>query len=189
VDSLPYPVFRKAAFVAVGGYDETMTRNQDNDMNYRLRKAGYKLYCTWKTSCEYRTRPNFRALLNYASSNASWCGISLRKKPRSLRLRHYVPFLFVISTLLGLAMLPVAAAYLPLMIFLLPVPLHLSIGHLAALRLMVRERNPWAFLLPWVLLAFHITYGSAFFVGIFKFPRIAFKPEGFTHPNRVSPLS
>ena len=38
VDTVPFGAFRKEVFEKWGGYDERLTRNQDNEMNYRIRK-------------------------------------------------------------------------------------------------------------------------------------------------------
>lgn len=175
VDSIPYPVFCKAALLEVGGYDETMTRNQDNDMNHRLRLAGHRLFCTWKTSCEYRAKSDLSGLLSYARSNGFWCGISARSSPRSLGLRHYLPFSFLIASVAGLLLLPLTwRAQSPLAVLLvLPLSLHVLVGHLVALGLAARERTWRPLLLPFVFLVFHLSYGFAFARGLLN----AFAPR------------
>lgn len=40
VDTVPFGAFRREVFEKYGGYDERLTRNQDNEMNYRIRKNG-----------------------------------------------------------------------------------------------------------------------------------------------------
>jgi glycosyltransferase involved in cell wall biosynthesis len=171
VDSIAYPVFRARVLEEVGSYDETMTRNQDNEMNYRIRKAGYKLYSTWKTHATYRSKSRIRDLAVYAHQNGYWCGISARTKPRSLGLRHYVPFIFAAATLLGLIGLILKAALLPglpkglVAVGLLPVPLHLVAGGLVSVLIGIRERHLGAALLPLVFLGFHSIYGLAFGAG------------------------
>jgi glycosyltransferase involved in cell wall biosynthesis len=171
VDSIAYPVFRKQVLEKVGGYDETLTRNQDNEMNYRIRKAGYKLYCTWKTHATYRSKSRIRDLVVYARQNGYWCGVSARTKPRSLGLRHYVPFVFTVATLLGIISLTlklVGALYLPnwlIVVGLLPLPLHLIVGSAASLSLGVKARYWGAALMPAVFLWFHLTYGMGFVAG------------------------
>jgi len=172
VDSIAYPIFRKQVLEKVGGYDETMTRNQDNEMNYRIRKAGYKLYCTWKVQAIYRSKSRIRDLTAYARQNGYWCGISARTKPRSLGIRHYVPFVFAAATLLGLIGLILKAALLPglprglVAVGLLPVPLHLVAGSLVGVSIGIRERHLGAVLLPLVFLVFHSIYGLAFGAGL-----------------------
>jgi len=168
LDTIPYPVFRTAALLQLGGYDESLTRNQDNDMNHRLRQAGHRLYCTWKTSCEYRAKADLSGLMDYARLNGFWCGISARTKPRSLGVRHYVPFSFLLATVLGLLLLPLTGrASGPMAVMTtLPLTVHLAFGHLASLGLALRERSWRPFLLPWVVVVFHLAYGAAFVQGL-----------------------
>ena len=40
---------RIAAFRAVGGYDESFSHNEDAELDYRLRQAGYRIWMTDKT--------------------------------------------------------------------------------------------------------------------------------------------
>lgn len=169
-DTIPYPVFRRDALLAAGGYDEAMTRNQDNDMNYRLRRAGHRLYCTWATACEYRARGDVRSLLQYADGNGRWCGVSARRAPGSLGRRHYVPALFVAAAVMGggAALTGLAAGARPLAALgVLPIAAHLAAGQLAGLAVALRERDLRALLLPPVLLAFHLRYGWRFYEGLF----------------------
>jgi len=42
VDIVPFGAFRCEVFKDLRGYDEWLTRNQDNEMNYRIRKNGKK---------------------------------------------------------------------------------------------------------------------------------------------------
>ncbi|MBR6726261.1 MAG: glycosyltransferase family 2 protein, partial [Clostridia bacterium] len=37
VDTVPFGAFRREVFSKYGGYDERLVRNQDNEMNYRIR--------------------------------------------------------------------------------------------------------------------------------------------------------
>jgi glycosyltransferase involved in cell wall biosynthesis len=169
VDSVGYPVFDKAALLQVGKYDVTMTRNQDNLMNYRLRKAGYQLYCTWKTSCIYYARPNLRQLISYAWANGRWCGISAIKEPRSLGLRHYMPAAFVLTFLLG-ALLVLAPNSFNILgaILLCSIPLHLLTGILFSIHWGIQKEDSDALLLPPLFFLFHATYGFSFWQGLLQ---------------------
>ena len=44
VDTVPFGAFRRDLFDRIGLYDERLTRNQDNELNYRIRKNGGKIY-------------------------------------------------------------------------------------------------------------------------------------------------
>lgn len=164
VDTIPYPVFRKQALLDLGGYDEAMLRNQDNDMNYRLRQAGHKLYLTAKTSCVYHPRPTIRGLLDYALNNGSWCATSFRKRPKSLGMRHYIPFVFTVYCLVSLLLVIVGWVgqwwFAPLV--LLPLGLHLFLGGLWGVQIAWQNRRWIALLMPIVFFVFHFAYGWGF---------------------------
>ncbi len=165
-DSLPYPVFRTSVLRDLGGYDVRMIRNQDNEMNYRIRQAGYHLWVTWKTHAIYYTKPTLEGLFRYAINNGSWCAVSFKNSPRSLGLRHYIPAIFFcvvgVSVLLALISLLLQWPVLITTIILLPLFLHLAVGVLASLFLCIRERNLCALFMPGVFLGFHLVYGYGF---------------------------
>ena len=99
VDTIPFPVMRKSALLEVGGYDETLLRNQDNDMNQKLRARGYKLFLTEQVHCLYYARSSLAELWRWGYQSGRWNAISLRRNPISLRPRHFVPLIFVLSIL------------------------------------------------------------------------------------------
>lgn len=165
-DTIPYPVFYRQALLDVGGYDESLHRNQDNDMNERLRRAGHKLYCTWKTHSVYHTQPTLKALMKYALKNGYWNIISLRKNAASMSLRHYIPLLFVVAILIGILLAGTGLLFLPqgFKVFAW-LPLTMVLGSylfcalLASIDLAWKQRSLVPLLLPFAFLAFHVSYG------------------------------
>ena len=164
-DAIPYPIMKKHALITVGGYDEELHRNQDNDMNQRLRSRGYRLYLTGKTQCQYFVKATVRSLLQYAFNTGYWNVISFRRNKTAMRLRHFVPFAFVL-VLLGAATAAVTAPFASavhkdwlLAPFLVIMLAHLLIGLLAGLQVALRERSLAALLLPFVFFGFHMSYG------------------------------
>ena len=111
VDTVNYAVFRRDLALAAGGYDEDLLRNQDNDLNQKLRACGFPLWCTWKTQCHYFPKATVNGLIRYGYGNGFWNALSLSKNPAAMGLRHFVPFLFLIALELS-AFLGVAAALL-----------------------------------------------------------------------------
>lgn len=165
VDSVGYPVVRKSALLEVGGYDEELLRNQDNDVNQKLRAKGYPLYCTWQTDCIYQPRGNLRGLMSYAYGNGFWNLISFRRNPAAMASRHFIPFLFLLALLatgllaMGAIFLPPGYAALAALPFFLLVGLHVACGSAAAVQVSIRERRAGALWLPLVFLGFHLSYG------------------------------
>ena len=56
VDTVPFGAFRREVFSNYGGYDERLVRNQDNEMNYRIRKNGGKIYLSSDIHLTYYCR-------------------------------------------------------------------------------------------------------------------------------------
>ena len=51
-----HALMRISAFRAVGGYDESFSHNEDAELDYRLRAAGYRIWMTDKTFMVYYPR-------------------------------------------------------------------------------------------------------------------------------------
>jgi succinoglycan biosynthesis protein ExoA len=111
-ETIPYPLFVRQALIDAGGYDERLYRNQDNDMNKRLRVMGHKLYLTGKTHAKYFQKPTLVEVMAYSFRKGFWNVISLRMNRDALSLRHFVPAMFVSAIIVaGLlaVLLPLAA--------------------------------------------------------------------------------
>lgn len=165
VDGVNFPLFKKSAILEIGAYDERLHRNQDNDLNQRLRARGYKLFVTGKTRCLYFPKSSISSLYQYAFRTGCWNLLTTQKSKNIMGLRHFVPFLYVM-TLIGALCLLVAGAFFghPFRIlFVLPTALivgaHLAGGALSALQVVMRTRHLGALVLPFAILGFHVSYG------------------------------
>lgn len=101
VDTVPFGAFRREVFDKVGLYDQRLTRNQDSELNYRIIKNGGKIYLSHKIKLAYYCRDSVKGIAKMAALNGKWNIITNKLCPGSMRLRHFVPFFFVLS-LLGL---------------------------------------------------------------------------------------
>jgi glycosyltransferase involved in cell wall biosynthesis len=171
-DTVPFPVMRKQALLDAGGYNERLIRNQDNDMNQRLRALGFKLYVTEKTQCRYYPRANLRSFLKHAFTSGLWNARSLKENPASLSLRHLVPLAFVTASLVLAALAAAggfAGAYSRGAALTLGVTLagHLGMGVVAGIQIGFREKTAAALWLAPIILAFHCAYGVGTLRGLF----------------------
>lgn len=172
VDALNFPVLIRQAVIEAGGYDEELVRNQDNDMNQKLRARGHKLYSTGKTCCRYYPKDTIREMLRYATRNGFWNVVSLKKNPSSMGVRHFVPFLFLLGLLVSVLLAatgflaPVPDRILWILPLLALLGAHLGAGLVASLQVAARESSAGALWLPLVFLAFHAAYGWGTLAGL-----------------------
>ncbi|MGC6415383.1 MAG: glycosyltransferase [Bacteroidia bacterium] len=172
VHSVNFPVFEKAKLVEMGGYNTELHRNQDNAMNQKLIDAGYKLYCTAKTQCEYFIPTKLSKLLRYAYSNGFWNIKSLSGYPRSMKFYHFVPLAFVIGIVGGfLAGALEYAFFSTIYLFVIlsgTLILHLTLGLIFSLSLIFRTGKISYLLLPFLFFIFHFYYGYGSLISLNK---------------------
>lgn len=93
--------FRRSALERLGGYDETMLRAQDWELNYRIRKTGGTVWFTPKMRVSYRPRPNIRKLAKQYFQTGQWRRAVVRRHPETASLRYLAPPLAVIGVVSG----------------------------------------------------------------------------------------
>ena len=94
-------VFRKDALVAVGGFDETMHRAQDWELNYRLRTNGHKIWFSPELRVTYRPRSTLRALVKQMYETGKWRRELVRRHPETANPRYLAPPLAVLGVVGG----------------------------------------------------------------------------------------
>lgn len=164
VDTVPFGAFRREVFQKYGGYDERLVRNQDNEMNYRIRKNGGKIYLSEDIKLSYYCRDSVGKIADMARKNGMWNIITMKLCPGSMGMRHFVPLAFVLSVvgLVGLGFLhwimwALLGVELALYTFL-------NIVFSAKCAKGIKE----FFLLLCIFPIFHISYGFGSLIGIFK---------------------
>lgn len=100
VDTVPFGAFRRSVFRELGGYDTRLTRNQDNEMNYRIRAAGRKIWLSERIGLTYWCRDTLGGINRMARQNGRWNVITMWLCPGSMGVRHFVPLVFLLSLLL-----------------------------------------------------------------------------------------
>lgn len=117
VDTLAYALYRREVYDQVGLYDERLRRTEDNDMHYRMRKAGYRFYFSPDIVSYHAARATMRGQLRQKWGNGYWIGRTMRIQPRCFAPRHLIPALFVLALLAGLLLLPLSVWPLLLLLF------------------------------------------------------------------------
>ena len=171
VDTVPFGCWRRELFDRIGGFDERMTRNQDNELNFRIRKNGGKVYLNHNIRVLYYCRDTLRGIMRMGYMNGKWNVITMTLVPGSMGVRHFVPLCFVLSP----SVLLLLTAFTRSMLF----------GGLLALEwgayllldffysYTIAKEKGWRFLPVELILypAFHFAYGTGSLCGICALPR------------------
>ena len=102
VDTVYLGVFRRTALEAIGLFDEALVRNQDYELNWRLREAGGTVWFDPDLRVGYRPRGTLGGLARQYFDYGRWKRVVVRRHPRSLRWRQVVPPLATLGVAVGL---------------------------------------------------------------------------------------
>jgi len=168
VDTVYLGAFPRHLFDQVGLYDERLVRNQDYELNYRIRAAGGKILCTPAIRSRYYVRENLPELAKQYFQYGFWKWKVIRKQPRSLMARHLAPPLFVLALLASglLASFVYGFGHLFLLILLS----YLAASFLASPYLASRKGWPYLFILPLVFASIHLSWGLGFIWSLITTP-------------------
>ncbi len=96
--------FRRSALDRVGGYDETMERAQDWEMNLRIRNTGGVVYFTPDLHVTYRPRHSLRALARQYYDYGRWRREVATRHPETISVRYLAAPVTVAAISGGLAL-------------------------------------------------------------------------------------
>jgi succinoglycan biosynthesis protein ExoA len=100
-DSVYLGVFRRAALVRVGGFDEHYRRAQDWELNLRLRRSGGTVWFSPDLRVGYRPRSSWAALATQFAGSGRWRREIVRRHPETAGLRYLAPPVVTAAVLAG----------------------------------------------------------------------------------------
>jgi succinoglycan biosynthesis protein ExoA len=100
VDTVAFACFKKSLWIQLGGFNEMLLTNEDYDFNYRVRLSGQKVLLDRSGHCDYFARTTLKALGKQYLRYGAWKAEMLRLQPRSIKPRHLVAPVFVLSLLI-----------------------------------------------------------------------------------------
>ena len=108
VDTLAFGAYRKADLYAVGLFDEELVRNQDDELNYRLFKAGRRIWFSHAIRSRYFVRSSLRGLFKQYFQYGYWKMYVNRKHRTITSVRQLAPPMFVALLIVLLVASPFA---------------------------------------------------------------------------------
>jgi glycosyltransferase involved in cell wall biosynthesis len=163
VDTLAFGAYRKPLLEQIGLFDEVLTRNQDDELNYRLIKAGHKIWLSKRIRSTYYVRASIKKLFRQYYQYGYW-KVYVNQKHRAVTsLRQLAPIGLVVFIGAGGVLSLLVPVTLPA--YLLGLCGYLGLGLVSAVRL---DRKLWPRILPafWTL---HLGYGLGYLEGVWHF--------------------
>lgn len=164
-------IFRREAIDAVGGYDPTILRGEDWELNLRIRRAGFVVWFEPALGVTYWPRASIGDLARQFFATGTWRAVLVRRYGRANPWRFFAPGALVIGlavslvtlVLLACGVLPWASGWPAL---LAPAAIYLLGIAFAVIR--IPEQRGWRdrALTAATLVTMHLSWGSGFLRGI-----------------------
>jgi len=142
--------YKRGVFEKVGLFNENLARSQDMEFNLRLKRAGGKILLAPDIVTYYYPKSNLKDFFLHNFEDGIWAIYPLKFVKLPLRLRHYIPLIFVLT--LPLSIWP----YILLSLFF-------------SLKIAIKEKDIRLFLvMPVVFAARHLGYGIGSVIGLIR---------------------
>ncbi|GAC1663823.1 MAG: hypothetical protein NVS9B4_18910 [Candidatus Acidiferrum sp.] len=206
VDTVPYGCWRRETLRRLscnadapgdgneGPYDETLVRNQDDELNLRLIRSGGKIWQSPDIISWYQPRAEFSSLLRQYFQYGYWKVAVIRKHKIPSSWRQLVPGLFV-ATNICLPLLALVArasgnwalAALSFLAWIILLAAY-AIANITA-SMFCAARYGWRLLpfLPVCFGVYHFSYGAGFLLGLIRWPFKRWQPRN--HADASSAIS
>jgi cellulose synthase/poly-beta-1,6-N-acetylglucosamine synthase-like glycosyltransferase len=169
VDTVYMGAWRRETFRQIGGLDEEMVRNQDDEFNYRIRANGGGVLLSPAIHSVYTVRPSLSALWRQYFQYGFWKVRVLQKHPRQMQMRQFLPALFVLALLASFLLMILTPERWPLPVGIAGVYV-LANTAASVLAVLQRRKGPgMAGLVFLVNATMHIGYGTGFILGLLFF--------------------
>jgi glycosyltransferase involved in cell wall biosynthesis len=151
-------VFRRATLERLGGYDEAFKRNQDYELNHRIRESGGLVWFDPELRVAYRPRGSLPRLARQYFEYGRWKRSFSRRHPGSLRPRQLAPPILVASLTLAVIGAPLAPV-------LLLVPASYAVVLVGGAVAQIPRAGSAALGLPAAWAVMHLSWGIGFLIG------------------------
>jgi len=166
VDTVVYAAYHRKLFDVIGYFDEKKLIAEDAEFNWRIRKAGYRIFFTPEIVSYYIPRKNLLRLARQFFRYGILRVNVVKKHLDALKFLHVIPPLFVF--LLGLSgIFSLFWTKIRPIFFLLVVLYGL---YLLVASLVTAARTGWKYLpvLPVAFMTMQLSFGAGFLIGLLK---------------------
>jgi glycosyltransferase involved in cell wall biosynthesis len=173
VDTVTYGCWRRETLERLGMFDESLVRNQDDELNFRIVRAGGTVWQSSSIVSWYRPRSSLSGLCRQYLQYGFWKVAVIRKHGTPASWRHLAPGAFVLANLILAATAGVAfvAGLGSLASFAARAwSLLLTVYGVCCIAYSLRSAKHYGWpvvpLLPALFTAYHLSYGSGFLLGV-----------------------
>ena len=169
VDTVAFGAYKRSVFLHIGGYDEELIRNQDDEFNFRLVQNGGKIWLDPFIKSSYYTRSSFLKLFKQYFQYGYYKVRVFQKRGGIASIRQIVPFIFTFSLIILISIYLINGNY---KLLFSTIGSYMVLSLYTTLIKMFSKNNSLtlsAFLIPVAFIVMHLSYGMGMLVGFIYF--------------------
>jgi glycosyltransferase involved in cell wall biosynthesis len=167
VDTVPFGCYKKDVFQRIGLFDYRLERDQDIELNKRLKRNGGRIFLVPDVYSIYYARETYSSIAKNNFQTGLWniLTVYFTRRIDSLSLRHFIPFGFLLSLIVPFLLMfwNQFFGYLSLLSLILYIVTFITIS------LQIKNKTNSFFHIVWSFLVLHFSYGFGSLVGLFRF--------------------
>ena len=168
VDTLAFGAYKRSVFQSIGGYDEELIRNQDDEFNFRLCQSGGDIWLDPTIKSSYFPRNSLMSFIKQYFQYGFYKIRVMQKRKGFSSWRHIVPICFVLIFIIATFLNFYNKITFPL---LLIITVYFSLSIIASYKYLftLRYNLISIVLLPLSYFLMHFSYGIGNLCGIIYF--------------------
>jgi len=107
VDTVYMGTWKREVFEKIGGFDEELVRNQDDEFNFRLTQSGGKIWLDPSIKSVYYPRNSLKKLFKQYFQYGFYKVRVMQKRSGFASWRHLIPGFFVLALLISIFTFPI----------------------------------------------------------------------------------
>lgn len=165
VDTVVYAAYKRELFDKIGYFEENFSISEDSEMNWRIRKAGYKIFFSPNIKSYYHPRRTVSKFIQQMFRYGILRVHMFKKHKSAVKITHLIPPSFVV-TLILILIFSLLDVLNPIFLFALLL-CYFLVNLLSVLLKISKENLHFIPLVSFLIFLLHFSWGLGFIVGLF----------------------
>lgn len=173
VDTVAFGTYKKEVFDKVGYFDDELIRNQDDEFNFRVIRAGYRIVLQDTIRSKYYVRGSIEKLFRQFSQYGYWKVFVNKKHKTITSLRQLAPMFFLLFLFFGITFSFIWSTVFYILLAMLSVYVLTGLFNGLLLTSSVKQM----FTVMYIYFILHMSYGMGYLEGMINFLLFNNRPD------------
>jgi cellulose synthase/poly-beta-1,6-N-acetylglucosamine synthase-like glycosyltransferase len=165
VDTVVYAAYKRELFNEIGYFEENFAISEDAELNWRIRKAGHKIFFHPNIKSYYHPRRTVAKFVHQMFRYGILRVHMFKKHKSAVKITHIIPPAFVV-TIITLFILTLASVLNSILLAAV-LAIYFLVNLLSVILKSIKENLHFVPLVTFLIFLLHFSWGLGFIVGLF----------------------